>query len=76
MVREFAREDDFRVLLVLDPHPGELSTNSKTLPGERFERAVTTCAGIAWHFYERNAFLHFAAPESKPILLPLKKIFL
>ena len=59
MVREFAREDDFRVLLVLDPHPGELSTNSKTLPGERFERAVTTCAGIAWHFYERNAFLQF-----------------
>jgi uncharacterized protein (DUF58 family) len=59
MVREFAREDDFRVLLVLDPHPGELSANSKTLPGERFERAVTTCAGIAWHFYERNAFLQF-----------------
>ena len=80
MVREFAREDDFRVLLVLDPHPGDLplpsgattamsgtpslpaqagETKNLSWPNERFERAVTTCAGIAWHFYERNAFLQF-----------------
>jgi uncharacterized protein (DUF58 family) len=80
MVREFAREDDFRALLVLDPHPGDSplrsgattsmsgtpslpvqagETKNLSSPNERFERAVTTCAGIAWHFYERNAFLQF-----------------
>ena len=64
MVREFTREDDCRVLLVLDPHVAE--TISGTSPSttavaaaERFERAVTLCAGIAWHFYERNAQLQF-----------------
>jgi uncharacterized protein (DUF58 family) len=25
----------------------------------RFERAVTMCAALAWHFYERNAVLQF-----------------
>ena len=73
MVREFAREDDFRVLLVLDPHPGELSANSKTLPGERFESAVTTCAGIAWHFYERNAFLQFRSAGIETSLAPAEE---
>jgi uncharacterized protein (DUF58 family) len=73
MVREFAREDDFRVLLVLDPHPGELSANSKTLPGGRFESAVTTCAGIAWHFYERNAFLQFRSAGIETSLAPAEE---
>jgi len=75
MVREFAREDDFRVLLVLDPHPGELSANSKTLP----RRTLRTCR----HHLRRNcldftnamASYNFAAPESKPALLPPKKHF-
>lgn len=57
MVREFTREEDCRVILVLDPHmPGRLA------PAEadaRFERAVTMCAALAWHFYERNAVLQF-----------------
>ena len=57
MVREFTREQDCRVILVLDPHasaglaPEEADT--------RFERAVTICAALAWHFYERNAILQF-----------------
>ncbi|MGB6682212.1 MAG: DUF58 domain-containing protein, partial [Candidatus Acidiferrum sp.] len=57
MVREFTREEDCRVILVLDPHasaglaPKEADT--------RFERAVTMCAALAWHFYERNAILQF-----------------
>jgi hypothetical protein len=62
MVREFTREDDCRVLLVLDPHVSDSirDPNSVTAPIaiERFERAVTLCASIAWHFYERNAQLH------------------
>src|ERR1700730_8975441 len=63
MVREFTREDDTRVLLVLDPHVSDaiLDPKSVTTPvaHERFERAVTLCASIAWHFYERNAQLQF-----------------
>jgi len=60
MVREFAREYECRVLLVLDPYCGEAgrSSSPKVLE-ERFERAVSMCAGIAWHFYERNALLEF-----------------
>jgi uncharacterized protein (DUF58 family) len=63
MVREFTREDDCRVLLVLDPHVSETGLGpNATLPAaavERFERAVTLCASIAWHFFERNAQLQF-----------------
>jgi uncharacterized protein (DUF58 family) len=63
MVREFTREDDCRVLLVLDPHVSGPMVGHKTSPSanasERFERAVTLCASIAWHFFERNAQLQF-----------------
>src|SRR6202034_1028979 len=61
MVREFTREDDCRVLLVLDPHVSASIRDPKSVTAavahERFERAVTLCASIAWHFYERNAQL-------------------
>jgi uncharacterized protein (DUF58 family) len=63
MVREFTREDDCRVLLVLDPHVSEPGRGVNLVPSaeasERFERAVTLCASIAWHFFERNAQLQF-----------------
>jgi uncharacterized protein (DUF58 family) len=63
MVREFAREDDCRVLLVLDPHlpyqPAERASKNPSGPNIRFERAVTICASLAWHFYERNSMLQF-----------------
>jgi uncharacterized protein (DUF58 family) len=62
MVREFTREDDCRVLLVLDPHVADTlsaSPSTTAVAAERFERAVTLCASIAWHFYERNARLQF-----------------
>jgi uncharacterized protein (DUF58 family) len=73
MVREFAREDDFRVLLVLDPHPGDPPATGNSNPGERFERAVTTCAGIAWHFYEHNAFLQFRSAGIETGLAPAEE---
>ena len=57
MVREFTREDDCRVIVVLDPHMPE-GPNAKEADA-RFERAVTMCAALAWHFYERNAVLQF-----------------
>ncbi len=57
MVREFTREDDCRVILVLDPHmPVSLAAKEADA---RFEHAVTMCAALAWHFYERNAVLQF-----------------
>jgi uncharacterized protein (DUF58 family) len=70
MVREFSREDDCRVLLVLDPRPGDSPSNNGALLNERFERAVTLCAGIAWHFYERNAYLQFRSAGIETILAP------
>jgi uncharacterized protein (DUF58 family) len=108
MVREFAREEDYRVLLVLDPHVGtsaasaNVAANSRSAyvrntaaaspaaavtgtPGpaqkqdsaalspsdaERFERAVTLCAGIAWHFLERNVELQFRSANIETPLAP------
>ena len=70
MVREFAREDDCRILLVLDPHPGDSPAQTNAALNERFERAVTLCAGIAWHFYERNAFLQFRSVGIETALAP------
>jgi uncharacterized protein (DUF58 family) len=70
MVREFAREDDFRILLVMDPHPGDPATDTAEGSSDRFERAVTMCAGIAWHFYERNAYLQFRSAGIETALAP------
>jgi uncharacterized protein (DUF58 family) len=69
MVREFAREDDCRVLLVLDPYYGATARDS-VREEERFERAVSLCAGIAWRFYERNAQLEFRGVGIETMLAP------
>jgi len=72
MVREFTREDETRVLLVLDPHT--FAADSSTAePAERFERAVTLCAGIAWHFFERNALLQFRSAGMETPLAPAEE---
>jgi uncharacterized protein (DUF58 family) len=107
MVREFAREEDYRVLLVFDPHVGSnwsavrsaaagtaaagnsaqkqdrkatnAIANQEKSPGlsasdaERFERAVTLCAGIAWHFLERNAELQFRSADIETPLGPVSE---
>lgn len=73
MVREFAREDDCRILLVLDPYSGNTSGESELWSGERFERAVNLCAGIAWHFYERNAQLEFRGATIETGLAPAEE---
>jgi uncharacterized protein (DUF58 family) len=77
MVREFTREDDCRVLLVLDPHTSPRSApQSATIPSgapERFERAVTLCAGIAWHFFECNAHLQFRSVGMETSLAPAEE---
>jgi uncharacterized protein (DUF58 family) len=74
MVREFTREDDARVLLVLDPHisPPALGAEQQ-VAADRFERAVTLCAGVAWHFFERNALLQFRSAGMETSLAPAEE---
>ena len=56
-VREYAREDERRVLLAFDPY---LDTgNPDARAAQQFERAVALCAGLAWHFHEINSVLEF-----------------
>src|ERR1700675_3507276 len=74
MVREFTREDETRVLLVLDPHvftPAPDSASQTT--AYRFERAITLCAGIAWHFFERNALMQFRTAGMETPLAPAEE---
>ena len=70
MVREFAREDDCRVLLVLDPYRETDERHEGGGDEERFERAVSLCAGIAWRFFERNAQLEFRGAGIETMLAP------
>jgi len=70
MVREFAREDDCQVLLILDPHSESARPAATAEEKERFERTVDLCAAIAWHFHERGALLEFRSVSSKVPLAP------
>ena len=56
-VKEYAREDERRVMLVLDPYVSAQATDAQA--AEQFERAVTLCAGLAWHFYEISSVIEF-----------------
>jgi uncharacterized protein (DUF58 family) len=56
-VKEFAREDERRVMLVFDPYVNAQGTEGGS--AEQFERAVTLCAGLAWNFYEINSVMEF-----------------
>ncbi len=65
-IREFAREDERRLILVLDPSlppmpagaAGEIEKQN-----EQFERAVSLAACIAWHFFEVRAEMQFCTPR-------------
>jgi uncharacterized protein (DUF58 family) len=70
MVREFAREDDCNVLLVFDPHSAAADPSASPAEKERFERAVTLCAAIAWHLHERNTQLEFHCAKAELPLAP------
>ncbi|HEV8385211.1 MAG TPA: DUF58 domain-containing protein [Candidatus Acidoferrales bacterium] len=62
-VREFTREDERRVMLVLDPFGAETSVAAKMQEGgsstDKFERAVNLAACLAWHFYEIDSEMQF-----------------
>jgi uncharacterized protein (DUF58 family) len=59
-VREYTREDERRVCIIFDnPALG-------VLDDPHYERAINLAASIAWHFFEENTELSFAAPALAP----------
>lgn len=70
MVREFAREDDCNVLLIFDPYSAAAVPTASPGEKDRFERAVTLCAAIAWSFHERNAMMEFRSVNAEAPLTP------
>jgi uncharacterized protein (DUF58 family) len=62
-VKEFAREDERRVLIAFDPFvvaSDDRSAESDPVrAAETFERAVSFCACLAWHFRELESVIGF-----------------
>jgi uncharacterized protein (DUF58 family) len=71
MVREFAREDERRVMLVLDPYIGNVTTVESVA---RFERAVSLAACIAWHFNEIHSVMQFRTGSYSTPMAPAGEI--
>lgn len=68
-VREFAREDERRVLLALDPAIPE-GGKTREWRESTFERGVALCASLAWHFYEINSVLAFRCGAFETAMAP------
>jgi uncharacterized protein (DUF58 family) len=71
MVREFAREDDRRVQLVLDARLGRAPLPEQL---DQFEAAVEFCASLAWHFHEIGAQFQFVCGEFRTRVAPAGEI--
>lgn len=78
MVREFAREDERRVMIVLDPFVGAAAdgaADTAAVPiADRFERAVSLAASIAWHFYEIGSVIQFRTDRFSTPMAPAAEI--
>jgi len=77
MVREFAREDERRVMLVLDPFIGQPEGSGQEAVKEhmeRFERAVSLTASIGWHFHESNSVIQFRTDQFSTPMAPASEI--
>jgi uncharacterized protein (DUF58 family) len=78
MVREFAREDERRVMLVLDPFMGppraDLGPLASAEHEERFDRAVSMAACIAWHFHEIDSVMQFRTDRFSTPMAPAGEI--
>jgi uncharacterized protein (DUF58 family) len=70
MVREFAREEDARVLLIFDPYSPAALPNATAAEKDRFERAVNLCAALAWDFFQRDALLEYRSAAATTALAP------
>ncbi len=69
-VREFTREDERRLLLAFDDRLPR--RDEETL--EKFEKGVTLCACLAWHFYEIDAQMQFLSNEVETLMAPAGEI--
>lgn len=69
-VREFTREDERRVVLVLDARLPRV--DEKALA--QFEKAVTFCACLAWHFYEIDAQMQFLSGRFETSMAPAPEV--
>lgn len=73
MVREFAREDERRVMIVLDPFIRTADGATGTMAAvaaDHFERAVSLAASIAWHFYEIGSVIQFRTDRFSTTMAP------
>jgi uncharacterized protein (DUF58 family) len=71
-VREFTREDERRVMLVLDPFgPAVPATPASE---QAFEKGVSLCAALAWHFYEMDSVLGFRTANYEADLAPAGEV--
>jgi uncharacterized protein (DUF58 family) len=73
MVREFAREDDSRVVLVFDPHSASALPGAGATEKETFEEAVRLCAAIAWNLYERGTLMQFQSGATELAQTPVEE---
>jgi uncharacterized protein (DUF58 family) len=73
-VREFAREDERRVLLAFDPFSfsghDHISDKDPASAADKFERAVSFCACLAWHFREIESVIGFRTVDGDVPLGP------
>ncbi len=74
MVREFEREDERRVMLVLDPFVGPSLLTDAPERAAPFERAVSLAASIAWHFHEIDSVLQFRTERFSTPMAPASEI--
>ena len=87
MVREFAREDERRVMLVLDPFVGPANSGGNNASSwraafdddaevrrRRFERAVSLAACIAWQFNEVGSVMQFRTDRVTTAMAPAGEI--
>jgi uncharacterized protein (DUF58 family) len=69
-VREFTREDERRLLLVFDTRLPRADSSLEA----KFEKAVTFCACLAWHFYEIDAQMQFLTDGFETPMAPSQEI--
>ena len=76
-IREFAREDERRLILALDPSLPPMpagATGEIEKQDEQFEHAVSLAACIAWHFFEARAEMQFCTPRMSTPMTSAGKI--
>jgi uncharacterized protein (DUF58 family) len=69
-VREFTREEERRLLLVFDARLPRADSSLLV----QFEKAVTFCACLAWHFYEIDAQMQFLTDGLETRMAPSREI--